>query len=347
MDDYLARPPVVIDNVSPQVDCGAHRAKGVVDREFLVTADVFHHGHDRLRAILLYKRVGEEDWSESPMRDEGQYRWSGSFRPDELGRYAYSIEAWPDRWATWASDLRLKVEAGQDVRLELAEGALLLRKHAEVLPSRERRAVEETIEKLETLSGGRPVNKLSHRAVQTALDPGLDEILHNHPDRRGSTILEPVLEAAIDRVRGEVGAWYEFFPRSTGTEKKHGTFKTAAKVLPDIAAMGFDVVYLPPIHPIGITNRKGKNNALTAGKTDVGSPWAIGGEAGGHDAVHPDLGTIDDFDEFVGAAASSGLEVALDFAIQCSPDHPWVVERPEWFHRRPDGSIQYAENPPK
>ena len=183
--------------------------------------------------------------------------------------------------------------------------------------------------------------------MQVASDERLDDLLHAHPDRRGSTVLDPPLEATIDRERGAVGAWYEFFPRSTGTRRKHGTFKTAGEVLSDIAAMGFDVVYLPPIHPIGETNRKGKNNSLTADKKDVGSPWAIGGEVGGHDAVHPDLGTMDDFDDFVRAANKNGLEVALDFAIQCSPDHPWVTEHPEWFHTRPDGSIQYAENPPK
>ena len=339
---------MVIDNVTPQVDCGAHRAKGVIGRDFEVTAEVFHHGHDKLRALLLYKAAGDSSWSETPMTDEGEYRWSGSFRPDRLGRFAYSIEAWPDRWGTWAHDLRLKVEAGQDVRLELAEGVLLLESHVEVVPETEQRLVHAAIKELAAaVSARRPVDKMKHSAVKRGLDNKLDDLLHLYPDRRASTVLRPALEAAIDRERAEFGAWYEFFPRSTGTISEHGTFATASRVLSDIASMGFDVVYLPPIHPIGSTNRKGKNNALTATATDVGSPWAIGSEAGGHDAIHPELGTIDDLDAFVKTADANGLEVALDFAIQCSPDHPWVTEHPDWFHQRPDGSIQYAENPPK
>ena len=280
------------------------------------------------------------------MQESGQYRWSGSFVPTNLGRWEYSVEAWADRWATWSHDLVLKAGAGQDVRVELAEGAVLLRRHAEVLPSSEVRPVEGAVARIEAAAKGPSADKSRRVGVQIATDDQLARTLGAHPDRRGSTILDP-LEAAIDRERGAVGAWYEFFPRSTGSRSRHGTFGTARRVLPEIAGMGFDVVYLPPIHPIGITHRKGKNNSLVAAKDDVGSPWAIGGSEGGHDAVHPDLGTIDDFDDFVQTARSHDLEVALDFAIQCSPDHPWVEQHPEWFHKRPDGSIQYAENPPK
>ena len=350
MDEYLARPSVVIDGVTPLVDCGRYPAKAIIGREFTVGADVFHHGHEILQAVLRYKGPGTEVWTEAPMRhhdDDREDRRIGSFCPDRLGCFAYTIEAWTDHWATWRRDIRLKSDDGQDVRVELAEGAALLVRLIDLVPGDDGAALQAAAATMAAGSEGPEVADLSNAAVQAGLDETLAGIIAAHPDRRGSTVLEPTLEVVVERVRAAEGAWYEFFPRSTGIDGRHGTFETAAKVLPDIAAMGFDVVYLPPIHPIGTAHRKGKNNALVAEDNDVGSPWAIGGEAGGHDAVHPDLGTIDEFDAFVASAEDLELDVAIDFAIQCSPDHPWVKEHPEWFHHRPDGSIKYAENPPK
>ncbi|MDQ3964217.1 MAG: alpha-1,4-glucan--maltose-1-phosphate maltosyltransferase, partial [Actinomycetota bacterium] len=234
----------------------------------------------------------------------------------------------------------------QDVSLELEEGALLLEGRLSTVPASQRSKLSGALAALRAPARrGSPADKPDAR-ITAALDPKLATLMAKYPDKSDAAT-SPVFELTVDRERARFGAWYEFFPRSTGTKTKHGTFKTAAGELQRIADMGFDVVYLPPIHPIGTAYRKGKNNTLEATPDDVGSPWAIGGPEGGHDAIHPDLGTIEDFDAFVGAAERLGLEVALDLAIQCSPDHPWVKQHPEWFVSRPDGSIQYAENPPK
>ncbi len=262
------------------------------------------------------------------------------------GRHRYTIEAWTDRFGTWRRDLIKRAQAGQNVDLELQEGAALLEGQLKKIPASERRMVRGAIQTLRADRTHETTSEEDPRYL-AAIDERLYRVVLDHPDRSGSTSYAPILELTVDRERARFGAWYEFFPRSTGKRGKHGTFKTAAEMLPRIASMGFDVVYLPPIHPIGRTNRKGKNNTLRAEPGDVGVPWAIGGDEGGHTAVHPDLGTIDDFDEFVDAAKRLGLEVALDYAIQASPDHPWVKQHPEWFHHRPDGTIKFAENPPK
>jgi starch synthase (maltosyl-transferring) len=271
-----------------------------------VWADVFRDGAEKLQVVVRHRPPGARRWRETPMRHVGSDRWTGSFVPDRLGRWAFTIEAWTDRWATWKGELERKVAAGHaDLAGELSEGAAIL-----------------------------GVDRLT---TKEALDPGLV----TDPQREGSTSLAKPLEVDVDRERATFGAWYELFPRS------FGGFAGVEKALPRLAELGFDVIYLPPVHPIGRTNRKGKNNALAAGRGDPGSPWAIGGEEGGLTAVHPDLGTLEDFDRLVASAAGAGLEIALDFAIQCSPDHPWLREHPEWFHRRPDGTLKYAENPPK
>ena len=338
---------IAIQNVSPQVDGGRRRAKAVVGDTVHIEADILRDGPDVLGAVIRYKSAGDARWNESPLLEGLNDRWSGHFQPTAVGVCRYTIEAWTDRFATWRRDLSKKVEAGQDVGVELEEGAILLEAHVRAVPRDQRKAVLEVVEMLRKrpAKGGR--GGFEDPRVEVALDPAIAALMHRHHDRSGRSTYKPALELRVDRPRARFGAWYEFFPRSTGTAKKHGTFASSKKLLPVIADLGFDIVYLPPVHPIGDSARKGKNNALTAESGDVGVPWAIGSKDGGHKAIHPELGTIDDFDDFVAAAEKLGMEVCIDFAIQCSPDHPWVTEHPEWFHHRPDGSIKYAENPPK
>ena len=339
MNRFLNKGHIVIERIAPQVDCGRYRAKAIVGDLVEVSADILRDGTDLLRAVVRYRGPDDARWLESPMAFVDNDRWAGDFRPTEMGRYRFAIEAWTDHFATWRRDLMKRVDAGQRVPTELEEGALLLEARLKRLPASLRPTVVEAIETIRTGS--------QEEAVAVAAGEHVAAIMSEFPDRRGSTTSRPVLELTVDRERARFGAWYEFFPRSTGTTTEHGTLKTAARHLELIARMGFDIVYLPPIHPIGDAFRKGKNNTLTAEPGDVGSPWAIGGSDGGHTAIHPQLGTIKDFDALVVAARRLDLEICLDFAIQCSPDHPWVTEHPEWFHHRPDGTIKYAENPPK
>jgi starch synthase (maltosyl-transferring) len=333
----------VILDVRPEIDCGRYRAKAIVGDRVEVSAEILRDGTDVLSAVVRYRGPTETRWSEAALEQLEDDRWAGWFRPDSVGRWRYSIEAWTDHFATWRRDLTRKAEAGQPVDVELEEGALQIEARLEKMPPDARAAAEKWITGLRA----KPRKKTGGDGrVAAALDDELFALMSAHPDRADSTT-SPVLELTVDRERARFGAWYEFFPRSTGTKTKHGTFTTAKKTLEYAAGMGFDVVYLPPIHPIGEAFRKGKNNKLKAGAKDVGSPWAIGGKDGGHKSVHPQLGTIEGFDELVAEADRLGLEIAMDFAIQCSPDHPWVTEHPEWFNHRPDGSIKYAENPPK
>ena len=327
------------------LDCGRHRAKAIVGDRLTVSADIFRDGTAELAAVVRYRRAGGR-WGEAPLTHVGNDRWEGSFPVERIGRHEYAIQAWTDHFATWRRDLIKKNDAGHDISLELEEGALLIEQRVEKAPARDAKRLTGAIAALKApeASPG-PADKPDKR-VTAALDPKLAEAMDRNPDRSDAAT-SPVLGLTVDRERARFGAWYEFFPRSTGAAGKHGTFKTAAKDLRRIADMGFDVVYLPPVHPIGTAFRKGKNNTLEAATDDVGSPWAIGSAEGGHTAIHPDLGTIDDFDAFVAEADRHGLEVALDIAFQCSPDHPWVREHPDWFVQRPDGSIQYTENPPK
>ncbi len=278
------------------------------------------------------------------MNHLGNDRWEGRFSPNEIGRWRYSIEAWTDLFATWRRDLIKRLEAGQDVSTELEEGAQLLAASRKRVPGTDRAAIDAAIE---ALRGPKGQEEGRDARVTAALDEEVFDLMAAHGERHGVETMKPPFELTCDRERARFSAWYELFPRSTGSEGLHGTLDTATVALARVADLGFDVVYLPPIHPIGSTDRKGRNNTLDPGPDDVGVPWAIGSEHGGHTAVHPDLGTIDDFDMFVKEADRLGLEVALDFAIQASPDHPWVKAHPDWFLHRPDGSIRYAENPPK
>jgi starch synthase (maltosyl-transferring) len=333
------RRTVIIENVEPVVDGGRYPVKREVGSVLEVTADIFKEGHEVLRAFLKYRRADESTWRETPMRFVDNDRWAGAFTPTDNARYLYTIEAVADAFASWLADFAKRVEAGQDVASELKEGVALVRGAAGRAPGQDAAALTAWAARFERASS-------QPTAITVAQDPELATLMERHLDRTDVTRAEREYELVVDRERARFAAWYEFFPRS-GVAGRHGTFRDAERQLERAAAMGFDVVYLPPIHPIGRAYRKGRNNSLTAQPGEPGSPWAIGGVEGGHDAVHPDLGTLTDFDRFVARARTLGLEVALDFAIQCSPDHPWVREHPEWFFHRPDGTIKYAENPPK
>jgi starch synthase (maltosyl-transferring) len=339
LDPKDLRRTVVIENVAPVVDGGCYPIKREVGGTVDVEADVFKEGHEVLVAFVLYRRADESAWREAPMRFVDNDRWAGAFTVKDNTRYWYTIEALADPFRSWLADLGKRVDADQDVASELREGVALVRAAAGRATGRDATALTGYARRLEPAGG-------QAEAVAAARDEALASLMDRHLDRADATRAEREYEVIVDRERARFAAWYEFFPRS-GVAGRHATFRDAEAQLERAAAMGFDVVYLPPIHPIGRAHRKGANNVLTAQPGEPGSPWAIGGVEGGHDAVHPDLGTLADFDRFVARAGSLGLEVALDFAIQCSPDHPWVREHPEWFFHRPDGTIKYAENPPK
>ncbi|MEU3948857.1 alpha-1,4-glucan--maltose-1-phosphate maltosyltransferase [Streptomyces sp. NPDC029526] len=335
---------IPVRDVRPSVECGRRPAKAVVGETFEVSATVFREGHDAVAANVVLKDPEGRPGPFTPMRElaPGSDRWGAEVTADAVGLWTYRVEAWADPLATWRRVAGVKVPAGIDTGLVLEEGGDLHERAAAGVPREDGRDL--VLAAAETL---RDDSLPCATRLAAALTPRVCAVLARYPLRELVTSSEP-LPLLVERERALFGSWYEFFPRSEGTEQEpHGTFETAARRLPAIAAMGFDVVYLPPIHPIGTTFRKGPNNTLDAGPDDVGVPWAIGSAEGGHDAVHPRLGTLEDFARFVARAGELGMEVALDFALQCSPDHPWVHKHPEWFHHRPDGSIAYAENPPK
>ncbi|MFI5872774.1 alpha-1,4-glucan--maltose-1-phosphate maltosyltransferase [Streptomyces sp. NPDC051445] len=338
----VGRIPVL--DVRPLVQQGRRPAKAVPGETFEVSATVFREGHDAVAANVVLRDPDGHPGPWTPMRElaPGTDRWGADVTPDATGNWTYTVEAWSDPVSTWRHHARIKIPAGMDTELVLEEGARLYERAAAGVPEEPDRTAL-----LAAAGALRDVTRPAVSRLAAALTPEVDDVLGRYPLRDLVTASEP-LPLLVERERALYGAWYEFFPRSEGTaEQPHGTFRTAARRLPAIAAMGFDVVYLPPIHPIGTTFRKGRNNTLDPGPDDVGVPWAIGSPEGGHDAVHPGLGTLEDFSWFVERAHELGLEVALDFALQCSPDHPWVQKHPEWFHHRPDGTIAYAENPPK
>jgi len=344
MSDPDGRKRVIIERVSPEIDCGQYAAKITVGERLTVEADVFCDGHDRPWAALLFRREGSPRWSEIPMQPLPNDRWRASFLVTDQGRYEYSVLAGVDHFGTWHHDLRKKIHAGVDVAVDLLIGGRLIQRAAERAERDGGGDGRQLAEWAALLGSDAPVaEKLS--LIQ---DGRLLSLLACHRDRDLALRYPRVLRLIAERERARFSTWYELFPRSTsGDESRHGTFRDVERRLPAIAGMGFDILYLPPIHPIGLTKRKGKNNALVAGPDDPGSPWAIGGPEGGHTAVHPQLGTLADFRRLVRAAADLGIEIALDIALQCSPDHPYVRDHPEWFTRRPDGAVQYAENPPK
>ncbi|HET6575410.1 MAG TPA: alpha-1,4-glucan--maltose-1-phosphate maltosyltransferase [Fimbriiglobus sp.] len=330
---------VVIEAVEPEVGAGRFPIKRTVGEAVAVSADVYADGHEELAVVVRHRPAGGE-WAEVAMTPGYNDRWAASFPVASPGWHEYTVQAWIDRFASWRRDLGKKVEAGQDVTGDLLEGAELVRQTAGRLARAE---ADKLRTYADTLTRGEPSDR-----VRAALDPKLADVMARHADRSGGATYEPALRVWVDCELARFGAWYELFPRSCADEPgRHGTFRDVEKRLPYVADMGFDVLYLPPIHPIGRAFRKGANNSLTAGPDDPGSPWAIGGPEGGHKAVDPRLGTLADFDHLVKTAREYGIEIALDIAFQCSPDHPYVEEHPRWFRHRPDGTIKYAENPPK
>jgi starch synthase (maltosyl-transferring) len=339
----LSEPPrVVIEHVTPIVDAGRYPAKRPLGSQVDIGANVFRDGHDLIAARIVYLPPGEPEWRSAPLTYEfNPDRWFGSFEVERLGRWNFGVEAWPDHFGTWRSEFQKRLKAGQDIRPELVVGALLLERYAQLL----RGDIARRVRKLTKIMTDESAS-LDER-IAAALAEELAAEVYG-PLEANELTRSPLYELLVDRPEASFAAWYELFPRSQGTQPGvHGTFADAARRLPEIAALGFDVIYLPPIHPIGETHRKGRNNAPSAQPGDVGSPWGIGSKDGGHMAVHPELGTLQDFGNFVRSARELGLEIALDYALQCSPDHPWVKEHPDWFFIRPDGSIRYAENPPK
>jgi starch synthase (maltosyl-transferring) len=360
--DYREAPEqvrIVIESVTPQVDGGRFAVKAVAGDTVEVGADIWKDGHELLKAAVLWRKLdlaelraphvpappdlARKDWCEARLRSEYAFndRWFGRMTLDEVGPHAFTVVAWTDFFGSWCEELKKKRDAGQEVTSELLEGLALIQRVAGAARGPDRHALFERVAALRAAGGD------AERA-QLALSPQLAELMERNDPRWDLQAFDVEVPVWVDRQKARFGSWYEMFPRSCGSDPRRGsTFREAEKRLPGIAALGFDVLYLPPIHPIGKAHRKGPNNSDTARPCDPGSPWAIGAAEGGHTAVHPELGTLADFDHFLAAARDNGLEIALDFAAQCSPDHPWVKEHPEWFRRRPDGTIKCAENPPK
>jgi starch synthase (maltosyl-transferring) len=334
---------VVVENVRPEIQCGRFPIKRTIGEFVEVAVDVYADGHDILHAIVLHRPDSQDHWDEVPLRPLVNDRWQARFVVSEEGIHHYTVQAWVDPFQSWSRDLSKKLAAGQDISVDLLTGVQLVQAAA-------KRASGEDTQRLAAWAGEawrlREQNIIE--AVQKLSNVDLTALMVLHADRSQATNYSKKLRVVVDRKRARFGAWYEMFPRSCGTETgRPGSFQDCERKLEYVSSMGFNVLYLPPIHPIGRTHRKGKNNAEVATSEDVGSPWAIGSQEGGHKAIHPELGTIEDFRRLVASAKEYGLEVALDLAFQCAPDHPYVSEHKEWFRMRPDGSVQYAENPPK
>jgi starch synthase (maltosyl-transferring) len=333
---------ILIQDVTPCVDNGLYPVKRLAGESLDVEATVFRDGHERIRVVLRWKSADEKEWNEAPLQcvNPGLDRWKGGFLLEQNSRYAFQIEAWTDRFASWAADFRKRVDAGvRDLEGAWAEGLRRLAPRAGRASGADAKRIQQGIRLMEQRDAAALLEEPFCAQLQESAAKA---------DERLDAVRTPEYQVMADRSRAVYGAWYELFVRSQSpVPGRHGTLRDASRRLEDIRGMGFDVVYLAPIHPIGRTGRKGPNNSPVCRPGDPGSPWAIGGPEGGHDAVHPELGTLEDFDAFVASAGRLGMEVALDLALQCSPDHPWVAAHPDWFLRRPDGSIQYAENPPK
>ena len=336
------RKRIIIEKVQPEIDYGVFPIKRVVGEKVIVEADIYTDGHDSVSARLRYKGSKKHRWNEVPMRFIGNDRWRGEFSVEEVGIYYYTVQGWVDHFRTWQRDLKKKFDSGQDVTGDFLIGTAIIESTAEKTSHKNDR------KRLLTFAGLFKSGTDTEALVAAVFDTDLGDLIDRYDDRRFSSAYGKELKVVVDRPKALFSSWYELFPRSCNAQDtKHGTFRDCEALLPEIAEMGFDVLYFPPIHPIGETMRKGKNNTLVVGSDEVGSPWAIGSSKGGHKAVHPDLGTIEDFQRFITKAKEYGIEMAMDLALQCSPDHPYVKEHPEWFRWRPDGTVQYAENPPK
>jgi starch synthase (maltosyl-transferring) len=332
---------VIIEGVKPEIDSGGFPIKRTVGEKVVVEADIFTDSHDALSCVLLYRKDGESQWKEHPMVFLVNDRWQGEFAVTELGQYRYTVQAWVEHFKSWRQGLLKKFDAGHDISVDLLSGADLVEEAI-------KRAARSDAKKLKELALSlRSDEKGSDRVhVATAQEPS--ELMAKYPDKELATTYNHELVVVVDQPKARFSAWYEMFPRSCTSEPgRHGTFKECEARLPYIAGMGFDVLYFPPIHPIGQTHRKGKNNNPVAKPDDPGSPWAIGSTEGGHRDIHPQLGTLTDFRRLMAKAGEHGIEIAIDLAFHCTPDHPYVKEHPEWFRWRPDRTVQYAENPPK
>jgi starch synthase (maltosyl-transferring) len=339
--EHAGRQRVVIERVRPEISGGRFPIKRIAGETVQVSADLFADGHHALSAHLLYQRAPDGVWTAIPMQPLGNDRWTAKFLVEQPGRYFYTLEGWVDSFKSWQHDLQKRMEAGQELRVDIQIGLALIEEAA-------KRAVGDDQTRL--ISAARRISGSREQgaAVVTALDPELTRLMERYPNRQLATRYGRDLQVIVDRRKALFSAWYERFPRSCTSEiGRHGTFRDCERLLPEIARLGFDVLYLPPIHPIGRTNRKGKNNSFQAQTGDPGSPWAIGSKEGGHTTLHPELGSLKDFSRLIQKANEHGIEIAMDIAFQCSPDHPYVKAHPQWFQWRPDGTIQYAENPPK
>ena len=363
------RTRVVIEHIQPQIDCGLVPARRFLGDRVAISAAIFSDGHDHVLARLLYKHDSDPEWHSTPMTALPNDLWSADFTVDRIGPWSFTLQAWVDHFDTWCADLKKRLAAQpdpadparrdlppQDIPLALTIGALLLDQTASRAKGPDARQLKSIAASLRALAGKKST------VYEYPLTAAEEALAARYPDLSLATVADRELRLWVDRQRARFSSWYELFPRSTSSDPaRHGTFADVEVLLPEIAAMGFDILYLPPIHPIGRAFRKGPNNSATAGPDDEGSPWAIGDaqladarsgptggrSEGGHKSIHPKLGTFADFDRLLAAVHANGMELALDIAFQCSPDHPWVVQHPDWFLHRPDGSIQYAENPPK
>lgn len=342
MKSDQGRQRVVLEGVRPEIDRGSFPIKRTVGEEVVVEVDAFADGHEALTVLLRYRPETVQQWTDVPMEFLGNDRWRASFPVTMVGRYRYTVTGWVDRFVTWRRDLLKKIEAQQDVQVDLLIGAKLVDEASGRATTQEGRVLATRSKEL------RSQETPDSERLRIALSAEVETLMAKYPDRRFVSTYDRELSVVVDREKARFSAWYEMFPRSCSLKPgQHGTFKDCEARLPYIASMGFDVLYLPPIHPIGLTHRKGKNNAPTADPGDPGSPWAIGALEGGHTSIHPELGSLQDFRKLIEQARTYGIEIALDIAFQCSPDHPYVKEHREWFRIRPDGTVQYAENPPK
>jgi len=332
---------LVIEHVQPEIDGAYFPIKRIIGEKVKVTADVFADGHDQIRATLLFRKLGKERWQFSPMNFVGNDRWSGEFTVEEIGIYEYTIEGWVDHLITWLKDIQKRFQAQEKIKVDILSGIPLLEKLTQQITLKEGKYIRQLITRLKE-------EEHPEKLMAILQDKLLAVIIEENPLKNHKTRYPKELKVIVDRKKALFSAWYELFPRSCSPEiNQQGTFLYCEKILPDIANLGFDILYFPPIHPIGKTHRKGKNNAITTQKGDPGSPWAIGDETGGHMAIHPQLGSLNDLHRLIKKAKEYGIEIALDLAFQCSRDHPYIKTHPEWFRWRSDGTIQYAENPTK
>jgi len=340
LDQINGRQHAVIERVTPELDCGAYAIKRIIGETVEVEADIFADGHDAVEAVCCYRISGETEWQETAMKHVDNDRWQGEFTVNSCGEYEYTILAWVDELLTWEQDFKKRIAAQQDVTIELLIGADLVEKAAARAKGNDAKKLKDFTKQLR--------QKNVAKAIEVAQNEELKALTIAYPDRSDASSYNKVLKVTVDEPFARFSTWYELFPRSwSKTPGKHGTFKDVERILPDVQSMGFDVLYFPPIHPIGYEKRKGKNNALEAAPDDPGSPWGIGSPEGGHKDVLKELGTIKDFENLVKKSEKQGIRIAMDIAFQCAPDHPYVKSNPEWFRWRPDGTVQYAENPPK